>query len=307
MEHVQLGSASVPRVGVGTATFSGHWGRVEEDSLVDAIRAADEAGLRFFDTADCYGLGYAEELLAKTLGSRRTDCVISTKGGVRWDTSKRTWRDSSPAYLQSAIDSSLRRLQIETIPLYYLHWMDGETPLESSLEALADAQAVGKIIDIGLSNVTLEQLQRAIALVPVAAVQLQLSLVNRAVLETVVPFCANSGVGVVTWGSLAQGILGGVPDRSRVYDDFDRRPRDANFLGEKFERNMSASAAVVGIANRIGRTPAQVALRWLLDTPGVAVALAGAKRREHVRDYRGALDWRLEADDYAALAAISNK
>ena len=306
METVTLGASgiSVPRVCVGTVTFGGHWGPMDDESAIAAVHRALDVGLSFFDTADCYGLGHAEEMLARALGPRRVEAVVSTKFGVRWDESRRTWRDISPSYMRRALDASLRRLGVDSVPMYYVHWPDGVTPIADAVGEMVRARDAGKIRAIALSNPSLDDLRAAMAVAPIAAVQVQFSLVNREVAADLLSFCEAAGIPVLTWGSLAQGLLSGRITAETRFDASDRRSRDANFQGARYERNLVAASELRRVAARIDRTPVQVALRWLLDTPGVGCALVGPKGASQVAEYVGALGWRLDPSDYEALAGL---
>ena len=143
--------------------MGGHgWGEVDEKKARDAVARAAELGINFFDTADCYGFGHSEQLISEVLGPKRNDVVIATKFGVAWDAgTRKTWKDSSASRCVLAVEDSLRRLRLDSIPLYYVHWLDGVTPVEETVEALAGLRDAGKIQHIGVSNFTPDQLELA--------------------------------------------------------------------------------------------------------------------------------------------------
>lgn len=304
MERVRLGRSDlvVSRIGLGGCPFGGHgWGPVDDENSLQAIRAAVDCGINFFDTADVYGLGHSEEILARGLGTKRTEMVIATKFGVRWDNQKRIVKDISPRYLRTALEASLRRLQLDCLPLYYVHWPDGATPVEAAVEELGRCRQEGKIRALGISNFSAEQIERAGAVAEVACLQVQYSLVDRDA-ESLASAVQQTQISLVTWGSLAQGLLAGKYDASSRFGPDDRRSRYENFRGEKFIRNLQTVEAVKRIAARVGKTPAQVAVRWLLDNPLVGCALLGAKSPQQVRDNAGAAGWRLSAEEFRELA-----
>lgn len=308
MERVRLGRSDliVSRIGLGGCPFGGHgWGPIDDENSLRAIRAAVDAGINFFDTADVYGLGHSEQILARGLGAKRTEMVVATKFGVRWDDQKRIVKDISPRYLRTALEASLRRLQLDCIPLYYVHWPDGATPVEAAVEELARCRQEGKIHAIGISNFSAEQIESAGAAAEVACLQAQYSLVDRGA-EALASAVRRTQISLVTWGSLAQGLLAGKYDASSRFGADDRRSRYENFRGDKFIRNLQTVEAVKRVAARAGKTPAQVAVRWLLDSPLVSCALLGAKSPQQVRDNAGAAGWRLSDEEFQELATAGN-
>lgn len=304
-ESIQLSgiATTVSRVGLGGCPLGGHgWGAFDEAEAARAVRRAVDLGITLFDTADIYGLGQAERLLAEALGSDRHRVVIASKGGVRRSPDGRTFYDTSPGWIREALDGSLRRLRIDHLPLYYVHWPDGATPLADTVSALDRCRVAGKIGAIGLSNVDGPQLAAACAAAPIAAVQVCYSLIDRERAESLLPTARRLGVPVITWGSLAQGLLAGRMTIDTRFESGDRRSRYENFAGDKFAANVAFAAEVKAAAEGIGRTAAQVAVRWLLDQPGVGAVLFGAKRPQQVEDNAGALGWRLDAAIRAGLA-----
>jgi aryl-alcohol dehydrogenase-like predicted oxidoreductase len=296
----------VVRLGMGGCPLGGHdWGAVDDADSVAAVRRALEGGVNFFDTADVYGLGHSEELLAAALGPDRHRVIVATKFGMRWDANRRPWKDTSPGYLRVAIENSLRRLRLSCVPLYYIHWPDGATPIAETMAELVRCRDQGKLRWIGLSNFSPAQVREAVSVAPVHALQVAMSVLDHALADELLPLARQTGIGLVTWGSLSQGLLTGKFNAQSRFPPNDRRCRYANFIGEQFQENIRRVETVKQIAARTGRTPAQVALRWLLDTPGVGVALVGGKRPAQIEENLGALDWQLDESDYQTLAAIS--
>jgi len=310
MELTRLGpdGPEISRVGFGGCPIGGHgWGRVDDRESLDAIGRALDRGVNFFDTADVYGLGHSEEVLSRGLGSQRSEVVVATKFGVAKNDCGETIKDTSPRHLRRALEGSLKRLRLDCLPLYYVHWPDGVTPIEETMVELLRCRDEGKIRWIGLSNMGAEFVERALTVGPVHALQVQFSLVDREAIAELLPLAERCGVTLVTWGSLAQGLLTGKYDFHSRFEPSDRRSRYENFIGPKFERNLQVVDRLVGIAQHLKRTPAQVALRWVLDYPGVGVALFGAKRPEQVDDNLGATGWRLSAADFASLASVGQE
>ncbi len=295
----------VSRLSLGGCPFGGHgWGTIDDADSILAIQKAYDLGVNFFDTADVYGFGHSEKILRKALGANRRKVALASKFGIRWDSQCRTWKDASPAYLRSALDASLRRLEVECIDLYYLHWPDDQTPLEQTIEALADLQRQGKIRAIGLSNVSAEQLQLAASIAPVATVQVQFSLVDQEDFRRLAPIAKELSTTLTTWGSLAQGLLSGKYDANTKFEEGDRRLRYKNFQGEKLQSNLRLVEELRQIATKLGKTPVQIALRWLLDTSPVGAVLFGAKNNKQVTDNLGAMSWELPKTMYSRLEKL---
>ncbi len=304
MEKTLLANSGlcVSRLGLGGCPLGGHgWGETDDNNSIQAVRAALDSGINFFDTADVYGLGHSEELLSRALGNERHEAVIATKFGVRRNEQNHFVNDISVQYLREALEASLRRLRLDCLPLYYIHWPDGKTPIEDAIEELERCRQEGKIQAIGVSNFSSVQIRSARNIAEIACVQVQLSLVDNEAL-TLEPVLRETKAALVTWGSLAQGLLTGKYDANSRFGWDDRRSRYDNFQGEKFSRNLRTVAIIKKIAQKLNKTPAQVAIRWLLDTPIVSSVLFGAKTPSQVHDNVGASDWSLSNEDYRLLA-----
>ena len=300
---------AVSRLGFGGCPLGGHgWGGdFRQKEGLDAVRLAWDRGVTFFDTADVYGLGKSERLLSRALGKNRHAAIIATKFGVCWDSAGKTWKDISIPHLRKALEASLRRLRLDCIPLYYVHWPDSNTSVEDVIGELRRCRDEGKIRGIGVSNFSAEQLATACQVARVSAIQLQYSLVDREHVESVLPIARKYGVPLVTWGSLAQGLLTGKYGAKDQFSKDDRRCRYENFRGQKHHDNLKVVEVLRGVASRLGKTPAQVAMRWLLDSPYVASVLFGAKRPLQVEDNVGASDWRLDKESYRLLKISMEK
>lgn len=309
MESMTLGDSGleVSRLGFGGCPLGGHgWGNDNEASEgVTAVRKALELGINFFDTADVYGFGRSEELLAEALGDARKEVVIASKFGVRWDSSGNICKDVSPGYARKAVESSLRRLQLECIPLYYVHWPDGVTPVEEIVGELDLLRCEGKIHAIGLSNFSAPDVRRAAQVAPIAALQIQYSLVDQENAATLAESILTAQIPLVTWGSLAQGLLSGKYNAESRFDDNDRRSRYENFQGEKLQANLRVVETLKQVACQLGKSPSQVAMRWLLENDSVGSVLFGAKRAAQVAENLGALGWRLSDEHFMRLKATT--
>lgn len=305
METVRLphSDLSITRLGLGGCPLGGHgWGPTEHDRLVEAVHTALDQGVNHFDTADIYGLGASEQLLSEALGSHRHEAVIASKFGVRRDNDQ-TFYDARPAWMHQALDATLRRLQVEALPIYYLHWPDGQTPIADTLGAMQRLKDAGKIRAIGVSNLSPSQCEEAIAAADVSIIQLRYSLIDREDAAAVRSTIDRHGIPLATWGSLSQGLLTGKFSKETRFESDDRRQRYPAFQGERFAENLAFVERLKAEAHRLGTTPGRVAIRWLIDTPQVGTVLFGAKSTQQVEDNAAAMALGpLPTDVYQRLA-----
>lgn len=309
MEYVQLSGTDlvVSRIAFGGDAIGGHhYGQVSEEDAIATVRRALDLGINFFDTADTYGFGRSEEILARALGDKRKDVVISTKFGVVWDSNGNITHDINPKRVYTAVDQSLRRLKLECIPLYFIHHPDGVTPIESTMEALTRCQEVGKIRYVGCSNFQPELIGEAHAEHPITAVQVPYNLIDREVEKTMLPFCKSLGINVLAYFPLAQGLLTGKHGaaRPKLENQDARSRRWSYFQHDSFPAYLQVVSLLKVVARQYGVTPAQLALRWILDNQEVACALVGAKRTSHVEENAGAFGWNLSEEDRNLLSGL---
>lgn len=310
MEYITLKNTDlqVSRVCMGGCPMGGHgWGNVQEQELLDAVNAALDNGINFFDTADTYGLGKSEETLAKGLGSRRHQAVIASKFGVRVG-NQGTFYDNSPQWIRTACENSLRRLNTDYIDLYQIHYRDGKTPLPEVVGTLEDLQNEGKIRHIGISNLTRKDLPELLPYAgKFATLQNQYSLATRDLEEDILELANVLNLTPTTWGSLGQGVLTGKYDRSAAFGSDDRRSREiyVNFHGEKLEKNLQVVDVVQKIAVQYNQPVSAVAVRFILDQLPGSVALCGAKRPSQILGTAAALGWTLAPEHLQALEQIS--
>jgi len=291
------------RIGFGCWAIGGHgYGIVDDRESIEAIQQALSSGINFFDTADVYGFGHSEEVLSKGLGARRHDVVIATKCGVCWDAAGKTYRDSSARRVVEALDGSLRRLRVDCIPLYQLHEHDGVTPLEETMEALCRCREAGKIRFIGCTNLVAAQVASMNAIDRLSSVQLLFSMVDRAH-EPLLQACHEAeGMSTIVYGALVRGLLSGKYDRQSTFGRNDTRPTDADFQGLRLERNLELVSDVASVALQYDKSPAQVALRWVLDLPFISSVIVGMKTRDQVLSNVGAMGWSLPGEDWQRLS-----
>jgi len=300
MEYRKLGSLNVSLVGIGCNNFG--W-RTDVAGTRAAVDAALDAGINFFDTADCYGAGESEEFLGQALKGRREKAVIATKFGVKMGEGKEGAR---PEYVRQALDASLQRLQTDTIDLYQIHRPDPNTPIADTMQALNDAVKAGKVREIGCSNFSAEQMRAARATAGpryFATVQNEYSLLKREPAAEVLPECARTGVGFLPYFPLANGLLTGkyrkgkpFPESSRGKDKFGPRI----FTPENLDR----VEALIAFAESRSHSLLELAFSWLAARPEVCSIIAGAKTPDQVRANSVAASWKVTPADVAELDRI---
>jgi aryl-alcohol dehydrogenase-like predicted oxidoreductase len=307
METRVLGVSGIEvgSIGLGCMGMSHGYdvGTADESESVAVIHRALEIGVTLLDTADVYGPFTNEELLGRALVGHRDRAVVATKCGLVHDPSFRYERNGSPDHVRTACDASLRRLGTDRIDLFQLHRVDPATPLEETWGAFAGLVEAGKVRAIGLSEVTVEQLEACHAIHPVASVQSELSLWTRDWAEDVLPWCTAHGVAFLPYSPLGRGFLtGALGGREFGADDF--RSGLPRFAPQAMAENQAIVDAVSVVAARHGATPAQVALAWLLaQGPGV-VPIPGTKRVARLEENAAAARLALPAEDLAELDAL---
>jgi len=262
------------------------WGNVDLKELDKAIHKAVEMDINFFDTADVYGLGLSEERLSKILGHKRLDLFIATKGGVRW-TKKEKGRakitfDSSPEYVTAAAEKSLKRLQLECLPLYYIHWPDPKTPIEDTLEAVKNLQEKGKVKHFGLSNVNETQLCEAQRNIQVDYVQIPINIMSKSPSESFISHCNKSNTRIVGYNVLNMGLLSGKFTTNTKFDSNDRRSRLEDFSGTKFEENLSRIKELKVMASARNQSLIQYSINSVLDKSYISSVIVGIKNEKQL-------------------------
>lgn len=298
----------VGAIGLGCMGMSWAYGAGDRDDArsVAVVHRALELGVTLLDTADAYGPFTNEELLGRALAGRRDEVVLATKAGlvVEDSASYHLSRVADPKHLRSAIDGSLKRLGTDRVDLYQLHRVSPDTPLEESWGALAEIVRAGKAQRIGLSEVTVEQLDVAQAIHPVASVQSELSLWTRDALGNgVLRWCADHGAAFIPFSPLGRGYLTGAVGAGS-FDSTDFRARNPRFVPEALERNTVVVEAVRAVAAGHGATPGQVALAWTLAQGEHVVPIPGTKRLTYLEENAAAAALQLTPQDLVALDAL---
>lgn len=304
-----LGSSGIEvgAIGLGCMGMSWGYGAAERDDerSISVIRRALEIGVTLIDTSDMYGPFTNEVLVGRALEGRREEAVLATKGGLVVDDAETAalHRDGSPDHIRAALDASLERLGVEDVDLYQLHRIDPAHPIEETWGAMAEGVAAGKARALGLSEPTLDELQRAHAIHPVASVQSELSLWTREQLDDIVPWCVANGVSFIPFSPLGRGFLTGKVTAGDLDDD-DMRGTFPRFQQEAMARNQAIVDDVTEIAAANDVTPGQVALAWVLAQGSMVVPIPGTRRIHYLEENAAAAELELSTEELARLDAL---
>jgi len=308
MEKRALGKNGplLPALGLGCMGMSDFYGPRDEAQSLATLNHALDRGVNHLDTADMYGYGENEELLAKLLKTRRQDVFLATKFGFIRDRAKPHVRvvSGKADYARAACDASLKRLGIDVIDLYYAHRIDANTPVEETVGAMADLVKAGKVRYLGLCEAGPTSLHRASVVHPIAAVQSEYSLWSRDVEDKVLATCRELGIAFVPYSPLGRGFLTG---QFKSVEDFapdDQRRTQPRFQGENFARNLALVAHIEALAARKGCTAAQLALAWVLAQGPNIIPIPGTRRIANFDENLGALDVKLTAADLAEIEQV---
>jgi aryl-alcohol dehydrogenase-like predicted oxidoreductase len=310
MHRRRLGQGlEVSAVGLGAMGMSQSYGPNpgSRDDMIGVLRGAVERGVTFIDTAEVYGPYVNEELVGEALEPVRDDVVIATKFGWRIEDGQMRGTDSRPEQIRRVADASLQRLRTDRIDLFYQHRVDPDVPIEDVAGAVAELVQAGKVRHLGLSEAGAGTIRRAHAVHPVTAVQSEYSLWTRDPEPEVLPTLAELGIGFVPFSPLGKGFLTGTVDGGTTFTEGDIRNRVPRFEAENLAANRALVDQVRTLANRVGATPGQVALAWLLAQQPWIVPIPGTRRIERVEENAGATAVALSADDVADLDALADR
>ncbi len=311
MEYRQLGSSGikVSEVSLGSWVMGKvGWGEVCDDDSIAAIRTAMDIGMNFIDTAHTYGHGHSENLIGQALEGRREEAVICTKVVNRWDEIENTWVvDCSYDSIMREVQKGLERLRTDYIDVYLIHNYDPNVPIKETMRALQKLLDDKVVRAVGVSRYNLQQLEKAAGCIELHAAQYPFNIMRRREIAPLMKFCREKNIGIMAYASLAKGLLSGKFSGTETFPETDNRHGNPMFQGIEFEKRSKAVEKMRPIAEKYGKTLAQLAINWSLCQPGVTTALVGARKPEQVKDNAGASGWRLTADDLAEIEYLTTQ
>jgi aryl-alcohol dehydrogenase-like predicted oxidoreductase len=314
MEYRAFGRTGlqVSAMGFGSWPMSGdRYGPIQDDEATEAVHRALDVGVNCFDTAPGYGSGHSEQVLGRALGPRRQEIVLVTKCGIFFDPEKKTaGRDGSRANILREVDVSLQRLGTDYIDVYLVHWPDPKLPVEETFAAMDEVVKSGKVRFVGVSNFTVEQMKACMTVRRVDVIQVGYHLFDRRMEQEIFPYCAENGIGVMGYGSLAHGLLTGAFTRDTTFVDWDWRAGGVAFgqpilKGDNFRQNVDVVDRLKKeVAEPRGVPVSQIALSWVLRNPVVSTALVGARTPAEVDQNFAGVELQLTDDEVAKIESI---
>lgn len=314
METRKLGYSDlhVTRIGLGTWAIGGGgwdygWGPQDDVRSLATIDRALELGINWIDTAAVYGLGHSEEILGQAVARRRDKVIIATKCGLVWDEGDTsTYGRLTADSVRQEAEDSLRRLGVDIVDLYQIHWPDPEEQIEEAWAVIAELIEAGKVRYGGVSNFSVEQLKRIQPIHPVASLQPPYSMLAREIEEDLLPYCAENDIGVIVYSPMESGLLTGKYARERIENlpDEDWRKESTQFTEPELSANLKLIEGLRPIAGRNGKTLAQLAVAWVLRRPEVTAAIVGARDPGQIEETVEAGEWRLSEEDLAEIRSL---
>jgi aryl-alcohol dehydrogenase-like predicted oxidoreductase len=303
----------ITRVGIGAWAMGGGgwkfaWGAQDDNDSISAIHAALEHGVNWIDTAAVYGLGHSEEVVARALQGRTRRPYIFTKAALVWDSKGNISGSLKAASIRREVEASLRRLKVDMIDLYQIHWPDPDQDIEEGWQEMARLKEQGKVRYIGVSNFNVKQMQRAERISPVTSLQPPYSLLAREVESGILPYARSRNIGVIVYSPMYSGLLSGAmtADRIQAMPQDDWRRRNPNFQQPLLARNLRLAELLAEIGGRHGRTAGEVAIAWTLNNPAVTAAIVGMRTPKQVEGVVGAADLVLSAAELAEIREASS-
>src|SRR6185437_8622866 len=311
----QLGNSDmqITAIGFGAWAIGGGgwqfgWGSQDDNDSVAAIQRALDLGINWIDTAAVYGLGHSEEVVARALEGRQQKPYIFTKCSMIW--SKKFWQTQDQIHrslksdsVRKELESSLRRLKMDAIDLYQIHWPDPEDQIEEGWETLVKLKQEGKVRNIGVSNFSVAQMERISKIAPITSLQPPYSMLNRGVEKEILPYCKQHNIGVINYSPMVSGLLTGAMTKERMANlpQDDWRRNNARFQEPQLSRNLKLVELLREIGSAHGRSPGEVAIAWTLNNPAITAAIVGARNAKQVDGIIGAATFRLQPDEIARI------
>jgi aryl-alcohol dehydrogenase-like predicted oxidoreductase len=313
MKTRRLGSSDleITPIGFGAWAIGGSgwefaWGSQDDGDSIAAIREALDAGVNWIDTAAVYGLGHSEEVVARALEGVRDRPYVFTKCSMIWNEHQAIGHSLEAHSIRRECEASLRRLKVDAIDLYQIHWPNPDQDIEEGWATMAALQREGKVRNIGLSNFNVAQMKRAQAIAPITSLQPRYSLLHREIEPEILPFVTRENIGVIAYSPMASGLLTGAMTRQRIArlpgDDWRRSHED--FREPQLSHHLKLVSLLRTIGHRHGRSPAEVAVAWVLSNPAVTGAIVGARRPGQMLGVSGAADFRLSPEERAEIEAL---
>jgi aryl-alcohol dehydrogenase-like predicted oxidoreductase len=312
MQERRLGKTDLvlTTVGLGTWAMGGPWefgwGPQNDDEAIGAITAAMDAGINWIDTAPAYGLGHSEELIAKALKQTDHKPIIASKCGILWNDKKEKITCLKKESIRTECQNSLKRLDIEVIDLYQMHWPDPEQDIEEAWEEMLKLKDEGKVRYIGVCNFNVGQLERIRKIEPAVSLQPPYSMLHREVEDELLDYCAQHELGVVAYSPMQRGLLTGKfsPQHLASLAPDDHRRRHPDFKEPRFSITLELVEQLKKIADRNGKTCAQLAVSWVLRRDEVTTAIVGARRPSQIKETAPASDWNLSKKDIEEIEKL---
>jgi len=310
----QLGNSDlhITSIGFGAWAIGGGgwafgWGSQDDTDSIAAIREAIDLGINWIDTAAVYGLGHSEEVVAHALEGVRNRPYVFTKCERVWDDQRQIGKSLKADSIRKECEASLRRLKVDVIDLYQIHWPEPDEDIEEGWQTVLKLKAEGKIRWAGVSNFSAEQMARVAKFGPITSNQPPYSMVRPEVEESILPYCGTHNVGVIAYSPMASGLLTGAMTRERITampaDDW-RKEKNKHYQEPLLTRNLMLVELLKAIGSRHGRTPGEVAIAWVLRQPAVTAAIVGARRPGQLKELVGAADWRLTPTEVDEISAF---
>jgi len=288
---------------IGGGDWQYGWGPQDDNDSVAAIHRALDLGINWIDTAAVYGLGHSEEIVGRAVKSSAHKPYIFTKCSMRWHADRSIYNSLKAASLAEEVENSLRRLQVEAIDLYQIHWPNPDSEIEEGWEALARLREQGKLRWIGVSNFNVEQMKRAMKIAPITSLQPPYSMLRRAIEAEILPFVQENGIGVVNYSPMLSGLLAGkmTAERIAALPPDDWRRKNVEFSEPRLGRNLRLVELLRTIGHEHGVTPGVVAVAWTLHHPAITAAIVGGRGPRQVVETAAALGFRLVDDEFGTI------
>ena len=291
---------------IGGGDWQFAWGPQDDNDSIAAIHSALDQGINWIDTAAVYGLGHSEEIVGRALKSSSHKPYVFTKCERRWHADRSIYKSLKAASVAEEVENSLRRLQVDTIDLYQIHWPEPDEDIEEGWEMLARLRQQGKLRWIGVSNFNVEQMKRAREIAPVTSLQPPYSMLRRGVEEEILPFAQANGIGVINYSPMLSGLLTGKMTSERIAalpaDDW--RRNNVEFQEPRLSRNLRLVELLRQIGSGHGVTPGVVAVAWTLHHPAITAAIVGGRSGRQVEETAAALSFRLSEQEHMQICAF---